>query len=128
MLLFVVFSGTHVAVALGLTAALGIFLMTDDIGVAHTFIANTAYEALRDYVFAVIPLFMLMAHFMVRGRVVEGLIAALPRDPTSAELILLALEASDDSALRQDLAESEGKAQAVLDAATESVFFLSLCL
>ena len=32
----------------------------------RTFIANTAYEALRDYVFAVIPLFMLMGDFLAK--------------------------------------------------------------
>ncbi len=32
----------------------------------RTFVANTAYEALRDYVFAVIPLFMLMGDFLAK--------------------------------------------------------------
>ena len=41
-----------------------IYLMTSDIEVVRTFVANTAYEALRDYVFAVIPLFMLMGDFL----------------------------------------------------------------
>jgi tripartite ATP-independent transporter DctM subunit len=34
--------------------------------VVRTFVANTAYEALRDYVFAVIPLFMLMGDFLAK--------------------------------------------------------------
>src|SRR5262245_38166855 len=66
VLLVVVFSGVHIAVALGITAALGLFLMTGDIDVVRTFMANTAYEALRDYVFAVIPLFMLMGEFLAK--------------------------------------------------------------
>jgi len=66
VLLVVVFAGVHIAVALGVTAVLGIYLMTDDIAVARQFVGNTAYEALRDYVFAVIPLFMLMGEFLAR--------------------------------------------------------------
>ena len=64
VLLVVVFSGVHIAVALGLTAALGIFLMNGDINTVGSFIGSTAYESLRDYVFAVIPLFMLMGEFL----------------------------------------------------------------
>src|SRR4026209_949835 len=40
--------------------------MTGELEVVRTFIANTAYEALRDYVFAVIPLFMLMGDFLAK--------------------------------------------------------------
>ncbi len=66
VLLALVFAGIHIAIALGLTAAIGIYLMTSDIEVVRTFVANTAYEALRDYVFAVIPLFMLMGDFLAK--------------------------------------------------------------
>ncbi|MSO66645.1 MAG: TRAP transporter large permease subunit [Pseudolabrys sp.] len=61
-----VFAGVHIAIALGITAALGIYLLTGDIEVVRSFVANTAYEALRDYVFAVIPLFMLMGDFLAK--------------------------------------------------------------
>jgi tripartite ATP-independent transporter DctM subunit len=66
VVLGLVFAGVHIAIALGITAALGIYLMTGDVEVVRTFIANTAYEALRDYVFAVIPLFMLMGDFLAK--------------------------------------------------------------
>ena len=66
VLLALVFAGVHIAIALGMTAAIGIYLMTSDIEVVRTFVANTAYEALRDYVFAVIPLFMLMGDFLAK--------------------------------------------------------------
>lgn len=66
VLLALVFAGVHIAIALGMTAAIGIYLMTNDIEVVRTFVANTAYEALRDYVFAVIPLFMLMGDFLAK--------------------------------------------------------------
>lgn len=66
VLLGLVFAGVHIAIALGITAALGVYLMTGDIEVVRNFVANTAYEALRDYVFAVIPLFMLMGDFLAK--------------------------------------------------------------
>jgi C4-dicarboxylate transporter DctM subunit len=66
VLLGLVFSGVHIAISLGLTAALGVYLMTGDITIVRNFVANTAYEALRDYVFAVIPLFMLMGDFLAK--------------------------------------------------------------
>ncbi|MEP7031298.1 MAG: TRAP transporter large permease subunit [Pseudolabrys sp.] len=66
VLLGLVFIGVHIAIALGLTAALGIYLMQGDIEVVRNFVANTAYEALRDYVFAVIPLFMLMGDLLAK--------------------------------------------------------------
>ena len=66
VLLGLVFAGVHIAIALGITAALGLYLMTGDLEVVRTFVANTAYEALRDYVFAVIPLFMLMGDFLAK--------------------------------------------------------------
>jgi C4-dicarboxylate transporter DctM subunit len=60
--------GVHIAIALGMTSALGIFMVTGaDMNAFHTvrsMLAGTAYEAIRDYVFAVIPLFMLMGEFI----------------------------------------------------------------
>ena len=66
VLLGLVFAGVHIAISLGITAALGIYLLTGDVEVVRNFVANTAYEALRDYVFAVIPLFMLMGDFLAK--------------------------------------------------------------
>jgi hypothetical protein len=42
-LLVIVFAGVHIAIALGVTSVLGIYLMTDDIEVARNFVGNTAY-------------------------------------------------------------------------------------
>ena len=56
--------GVHIAIALGMTSALGIFLVTGADAYAfqtvQSMLAATAYEAIRAYIFAVIPLFMLM--------------------------------------------------------------------
>lgn len=64
VLLLLVFSGVHIAISLGCAAMFGIYLMTGDAQVVASFVGSTAYEAVRDYVFAVIPLFMLMGEFL----------------------------------------------------------------
>jgi C4-dicarboxylate transporter DctM subunit len=79
IMLAMVFAGVHVAVALGFGAVFGIYLMQGDITVVRTFIANTAYEALRDYVFAVIPLFMLMGDFLAKCGAARDLFALINR-------------------------------------------------
>lgn len=80
VLLALVFLGTHIAVALGLASALGIYLMMDgDFEVVRTFISNTAYEAIRDYIFAVIPLFILMGEFLARCGAARDLFALVNR-------------------------------------------------
>jgi tripartite ATP-independent transporter DctM subunit len=66
VLLALVFSGVHIAIALGCASMLGIYLMTGDFQVVASFVGSTAYEAVRDYVFAVIPLFMLMGEFLAK--------------------------------------------------------------
>ena len=79
VVLALVFAGVHIAVALGITAVLGIYLMLGDIEIVRTFVANTAYEALRDYVFAVIPLFMLMGDFLAKCGAARDLYALAHR-------------------------------------------------
>lgn len=66
VLLGLVFAGVHIAVALGAASMLGIYLMTGDFQVVASFVGSTAYEAVRDYIFAVIPLFMLMGEFLAK--------------------------------------------------------------
>ncbi|HEX5599562.1 MAG: TRAP transporter large permease [Pseudomonadota bacterium] len=79
VLLGLVLFGTHIAVALGLTAALGVYLMMGDMEVLTSFLANTAYEAIRDYIFAVIPLFILMGEFLARCGAARDLFALVNR-------------------------------------------------
>src|SRR5688572_6988496 len=79
IMLLMVFAGVHVAVALGAGAVAGIYMMQGDITVVRNFIANTAYEALRDYVFAVIPLFMLMGDFLAKCGAARDLFALINR-------------------------------------------------
>lgn len=84
-LLVLVALGVHIAIALGIASALGIYFVTEDVHVVTTMLGSTAYEALRDYVFAVIPLFMLMGEFIGRSgsvtdlyRGINGLLKRLP--------------------------------------------------
>ena len=75
--------GVHIAIALGVTSALGIFLVTG--ADAHAFdtvqrmLAATAYEAIRAYVFAVIPLFMLMGEFIGKSGTITDVYRGINR-------------------------------------------------
>ena len=84
-LLVLVSLGVHIAIALGVTSALGIYLVTGNFLVVQKMLANTAYEALRAYEFAVIPLFMLMGEFISKSGAVtdvyKGINRALRRVP-----------------------------------------------
>ncbi len=79
VLLALVFTGVHIAIALGAASVLGIFLMTRDVTVVTDFIGSTAYEALRDYVFAVIPLFMLMGEFIAKCGAAKDMFSLINR-------------------------------------------------
>ncbi len=80
VLFVLVFLGTHIAVALGLASALGIYIMMNgDFDVVLSFISNTAYEGIRDYIFAVIPLFILMGEFLARCGAARDLFALVNR-------------------------------------------------
>ena len=84
-LLILVALGIHIAIALGVASALGIYFVTGEVEVVATMLGSTAYESLRDYVFAVIPLFMLMGEFIGRsgavGDVYRGINRLLRRLP-----------------------------------------------
>jgi C4-dicarboxylate transporter DctM subunit len=78
-LLILVALGVHIAIALGMTSALGIYFVTGDMRVVATMLGSTAYEALRDYVFAVIPLFMLMGEFIGKSGAVTDVYRGINR-------------------------------------------------
>ena len=75
--------GVHIAIALGITSALGIWLVTGAdwyaFGTVQTMLAATAYEAIRAYVFAVIPLFMLMGEFIGKSGTVTDVYRGINR-------------------------------------------------
>ena len=78
-LVVMVLMGVHIAVALGMASALGIYLVTGSFAIVERMLASTAYEALRDYVFAVIPLFMLMGEFIARSGAVTDVYRGINR-------------------------------------------------
>ncbi len=55
--------GVHIGVALASTSVLGIWAITGKAAVAINLLQTTAYSAVMDYVFAVVPLFVLMGLF-----------------------------------------------------------------
>jgi C4-dicarboxylate transporter, DctM subunit len=78
-LIVMVMLGVHIAIALGMASAVGIYLVTGSFGVVERMLASTAYEALRDYVFAVIPLFMLMGEFIAKSGAVTDIYRGINR-------------------------------------------------
>jgi C4-dicarboxylate transporter, DctM subunit len=79
LLLTLVLLGVHVAVALGITSAVGIYLVTGKMRIVEATIASTSAEALRDFTFAVIPLFMLMGEFIGRSGAITDIYIAINR-------------------------------------------------
>lgn len=72
--------GVHIAIALGMTSALGVYLVTGgNFDVVLSMLASTAYESLRSYEFAVIPLFMLMGEFIGKSGAVGDVYQAIHR-------------------------------------------------
>ncbi len=88
-LVFLVAIGVHIAIALGMTSALGIFFILGHdwhaFNSVRVMLAAKAYEGIRDYVFAVIPLFMLMGEFIGKSGAItdvyRGLNSMLRRLP-----------------------------------------------
>ena len=79
VLLLFVFSGMHIAIALVITSMIGVYLVVGRFTVVEALIENTFYDAIRDYVFAVIPLFMLMGEFIGKSGAVTDLYTMLQR-------------------------------------------------
>ncbi|MGI9419904.1 MAG: TRAP transporter large permease [Geminicoccaceae bacterium] len=79
LLLMLVFLGVHVAVALGITSVIGLYLVTGKSRIVEATLASTAAEALRDFTFAVIPLFMLMGEFIGRSGAISDIYVAINR-------------------------------------------------
>jgi len=73
LLLGLVMIGVHVAVALGVTSAIGVYMVTGNVRIVEAMLASTSAEALRDFTFAVIPLFMLMGEFIGRSGAISDL-------------------------------------------------------
>lgn len=79
-LLVMVALGVHIAVALGMASILGIYIVKDgNFAIVQATVGSTTYHALRDYVFAVIPLFMLMGEFIAKSGAVTDVYRGINR-------------------------------------------------
>lgn len=67
LLVVFIFLGVHIGVALAVTSALGVWLILGSFEAAVSILGNTAFEAVRKDVFAVIPLFVLMGDIISRS-------------------------------------------------------------
>ena len=59
--------------ALGVTSFFGLAYLVGNFDIAVSLLANTAYEAIRNYVFAVIPLFVLMGELISKSGAAKDL-------------------------------------------------------
>lgn len=78
LIALIVFS-VPVVIALGLCSYFGLAYLTGNFAVPGSLLASTAYEALRDYVFAVIPLFILMGELISRSGAARDLYSIINR-------------------------------------------------
>lgn len=67
LLIILILFGVHIGVSLAICSALGVWLMLGSIETALAILGNTAYEAVRKDIFAVIPLFVLMGDIISRS-------------------------------------------------------------
>ena len=79
LLLTLVLLGVHVAISLGITSLVGIYLATGKMRIVEATVASTSAEALRDFTFAVIPLFLLMGEFIGRSGAITDIYVAINR-------------------------------------------------
>jgi len=71
LLLVLVYGGMHVGVALTATSFLGVWLLRDNMEIASRLLGIAASDAISDYVFGVIPLFVLMGLLVSVARIGE---------------------------------------------------------
>ena len=68
VLIVLILMGVHIGVALAMCSGVGVYIMfRGNTEAALSIMSNTAYEAIRKDVFAVIPLFVLMGDFIWRS-------------------------------------------------------------
>jgi C4-dicarboxylate transporter DctM subunit len=67
LLIGLILLGVHIGIAFAFCSALGVFLILGSVEAALAILGNTAYEAVRKDVFAVIPLFVLMGDIIARS-------------------------------------------------------------
>lgn len=79
LLLLLVLLGIHVAVALAVVSAFGVYWMLGNADIALSLLGTTAYESLRKDIFIIIPLFVLMGNFVSKSGAAGDLYALCNR-------------------------------------------------
>jgi tripartite ATP-independent transporter DctM subunit len=59
-MLLLIYAGMHIGVALTLLSFVGVWILRDNVTVANNLVAQAASDAISDYIFGVVPLFVLM--------------------------------------------------------------------
>lgn len=78
-LITLVLLGVPIVTSLGVASVAGVAVLTGDKDIALSILSTTSFEGLRSYVFAVIPLFVLMGELIARCGAAADLFAALNR-------------------------------------------------
>ncbi|MAK12602.1 MAG: TRAP transporter large permease [alpha proteobacterium HIMB114] len=73
ILLLLILLSVPIVLALGVTSFFGLAYLVGNFDIAVSLLANTAYEAIRNYVFAVIPLFVLMGELISKSGAAKDL-------------------------------------------------------
>jgi len=67
VLFVLILLGFHIGIVLGLVSGLGVYLIIGNAQAALSIISSTAYDAVRNQIFAVIPLFVLMGDIVAKS-------------------------------------------------------------
>jgi C4-dicarboxylate transporter, DctM subunit len=82
ILLIQILISVPIVLALGITSFFGLVYLVGDFNVAISLLSNTSYEAIRNYVFAVIPLFVLMGELISKSGSAKDLYVIINRSLT----------------------------------------------
>lgn len=79
ILILMIAAGIHINVALAVASVLGVGILAGKLSVALSILSTTSFEVLRDYVFAVIPMFILMGELIARSGAAKDLFQVVNR-------------------------------------------------
>ena len=79
ILIFMIAAGFHINIALATASVVGVGILAGKASVALSILSTTSYEVLRDYVFAVIPMFILMGELIARSGAAKDMFIVLNR-------------------------------------------------
>jgi tripartite ATP-independent transporter DctM subunit len=79
ILILMIAAGFHINVALAAASVVGVGILAGKASVALSILSTTSYEVLRDYVFAVIPMFILMGELIARSGAAKDMFVVLNR-------------------------------------------------